>query len=147
MWDLRFHGGDCEECHLLDVAPCRTRVNWRFGRTSFHTRSTRRHIPGYGIHKKYSKLRLALYQVTIYIYIYIGKLPNWVTSRAGETLSGEQPEFTTVTSPNPTESERLKPSVIFLCHLLSVTSASEPDLSNFGRKIKYDLYSIRILCT
>jgi hypothetical protein len=64
--------------------------------------------------------------IYIYIYIYIDK-------------------FTIVTSPNPSVSERLKLSVAFLCHLPSVTSGSELDLRNFGKKIKYDLCSIHIL--
>jgi hypothetical protein len=34
---------------FLDVAPCRSGVNRRFGGTSIHTRTTRRHIPEDGI--------------------------------------------------------------------------------------------------
>jgi hypothetical protein len=80
--------------------------------------------------------------------IYIGKLPNWVAFRAGrETLSGEQVEFTIVTSPNSTVSERIKLSVAFLCHLPSVTSGSELDLRNFGKKDKvWFMFYTYIMC-
>jgi hypothetical protein len=46
-----------------DVAQCRSCVNWRFGGTSVHTRSTRRHIPEESILHSHCRENLKSYDL------------------------------------------------------------------------------------
>jgi hypothetical protein len=62
-WDRRMIiNGDYENAVFLDVAPCRSYVNRRFGGTSVHIRSTRRHIPEDGILHSHGRVNLKSYK-------------------------------------------------------------------------------------